>query len=277
LTRSELTQRVRLLPFVSCLFVASCGARSPLPLPLVVSSDGDDDARGSGEGSGGTRPEPPEAAGGAGGSPPAEPLPRLCVFDYDLTLSAHRCSDLDASSSEHFCRENTCDTYGWYSRCLARDARAAVAECVVRGAFIGIASHANADACWHDKVLPIVAERQFPELTESPAYGATSGAIRYPRLDVRENWNCEDCAYTMDGAVGKASGIRRVMRHYGLDPALAADRARVTFWDDTPSNVTAVQNEMPEARAVLVPRFTHRGEDGGCGIRREDIERGWSE
>lgn len=237
----------------------------------------DDDSRGGGEAaSGGAPGEQPGAAGGAGGSPSSDG-PRVCVFDYDLTLSAHLCPELDDEPSRYFCRENTCDTYGWYSQCLARDAREAVAECVRRGAFIGIASHANADACWQDKVLPVVAERQFPEFTESPAYGADSGPLRYPRIDVRANWNCDDCAYTMDGGLSKPNGIRRVMRHYGLDPSSAVDRARVIFWDDTPSNVTAVENEMPEARAVLVPRFSNRGEDGGCGIRREDIELGWAE
>lgn len=268
---------VRLL-LLFWLLVAGCGARTPLPLPLAVTGErDDDDGQGSADdGAGGTRSGAQGGAAGTAGSGAAEAGPRLCVFDYDLTLSTHLCSELEADASDHFCRENVCDTYGWYSQCLAPAAREAVAECVARGAFIGIASHANADACWSDKVLPIVAERQFPEFTESPAYGATSGALRYPRIDVRANWNCEDCAYTMDGSVSKPNGIRRVMRHYGMDPSLAADRARVVFWDDTPSNVTAVEREMPEVRGVLVPRFSNRGEDGGCGMRREDIELGWA-
>jgi hypothetical protein len=266
---------------VLSLLLASCGARSPLPL------ESDGAARSGDRGSGGTSSAGSDAPGGAGATPagdagaagattPVASRPALCVFDYDLTLSAHQCAELDDGGS-YFCRENTCDTYGWYSQCLSRHARAAVAECVARGAYIGIASHANADACWHDKVLPIISEQQFPEFTESAAYGAESGDLRYPRVDVRANWNCEDCAYTMDGNVSKSNGIRRIMRHYGMDPSLAKDRERVIFWDDTPSNITAVEHEMPEARSVLVPRFTDHGGDGGCGIRQEDIVRGWAE
>jgi hypothetical protein len=66
------------------------------------------------------------------------------------------------------------------------------------------------------------------------------------------------------------------MRHYGLDPELAADRARVIFWDDEPGNVNAVRSELPEARAILVPRFGSHGSEGGCGIRHEDIVAGWA-
>lgn len=203
--------------------------------------------------------------------------PRLCVFDHDLTLSSHNCADT-ADNAAYHCRENQCDTYGWYPQCLAKDARAAVAECVQRHAYVGIASKADVDYCWSDKVLPIVAEQQFPELTGASLTEFDSGVpIDYPAIDDRSNWNCDDCAYTMDGSLSKPEGIRRVMRHFGLDPTLASDRARVIFWDDTPENINDVRVQLPEVRAVLVPRFTNSGVDGGCGITRREIDAGWAE
>jgi len=221
------------------------------------------------------RPVRKDAPDDAAPAAPATSAPRLCVFDYDLTLSSNRCDGAQGDPALS-CRENACITYDWYSQCLGLAAREAVAECVRRGAYIGIASHANADYCWADKVQPIIAERQFPELLDAPGYANPARAPSYPALDVRENWNCEDCAYTMDGGVSKPVGIQRVMRHYGMDPSLAADRARVIFWDDEPGNVQAVERELPEARAVLVPRFGSHGSHGGCGIRREDIAAGWA-
>lgn len=253
---SALRRRFALVSACSAVLLAGCGSRSALSL-LV---DG---------------PGPSGGASGAAGSTSVEPLPRLCVFDYDLTLSSHLCPETDGSQA-YFCRENACDTYGWFSQCLGIRARAAVAECVRRGAYIGIASHAAVDPCWADKVLPILSQRQFPELTESPAYARAGQAFSYPAIDVRENWNCESCAYTMDGGLSKPNGIRRIMRHYGLDPSRAADRARVIFWDDTPSNISAVALELPEARGVLVPRFTSNGADGGCGLTDADIAAGWA-
>lgn len=214
-------------------------------------------------------------------APPAPPPkdPRLCVFDYDLTLSSHACAETEGNPA-FYCRMNVCDTYGWYPQCLAVAARAAVAECVRRGAYIGIASKADVDYCWTDKVLPIISQDQFPELVRPPWNGdvaADAGPpIIYPALDDRAQWNCDDCAYTMDGALGKPEGIRRVMRHYGLDPNLAEDRARVIFWDDTAHNIADVRAQIPEARAILVPSFTGAGVDGGCGITQAEIDAGWA-
>lgn len=212
-----------------------------------------------------------EAAGTR--APPKDP--RVCVFDYDLTLSSHNCPDTEGKA-EYFCRENACDTYGWYPQCLAVGARAAIAECVRRGAFIGIASKAMVDYCWSDKVLPIVSQHQFPELTGNAVAADAAAPISYPQIDERSNWNCDDCAYTMDGSLGKPDGIRRVMRHYGLDPDLAEDRARVIFWDDTKANITDVEAAMPEVRSVLVPSFTGNGVDGGCGMTQAEIDAGWA-
>lgn len=235
----------------------SCGARTGLPLtdPAPVAEHGPTKTSDSAKGS--------DAA--------AEPM--LCVFDYDLTLSSHGCSELEADP-EHFCRQNTCGTYGWFDQCLGQDARAAVAKCVAEHAYIGISSHASADACWQDKVLPIISQEQFPEWTHSEAYGKSSG-FAYPALDDRNNWNCEDCAYTMDGSVSKSQGIGRIMRHYGMDPTKSADQARVIFWDDTPENITDVNTNLPKVRAIVVPRFGTGGADGGCGITKAEIDEGW--
>ena len=216
---------------------------------------------------------PADASAAPSQPPPKEP--RVCVFDYDLTLSSHKCPATEANP-DYFCRVNTCDTYGWYPQCLAISARAAIAECVRRHAYIGIASKATVDYCWADKVLPIISQQQFPELTDAPPDLDAAAPIAYPAIDVRSNWNCDDCAYTMDGALGKPEGIRRIMRHYGLNPRLAEDRARVIFWDDTAANVTDVEMQLPEVRAVLVPSFTGAGVDGGCGITQREIEAGWA-
>lgn len=220
---------------------------------------------------------PASGSGGAGASPAngETPLPRLCVFDYDLTLSSNACPATEGQVALH-CRENVCDTYGWYPQCLGISARAAVARCVTEGAFIGIASHAEVDACWNDKVTPILTEQQFPELTSSPDYANPASPLAYPALDDRTQWNCETCAYQMTGALAKPDGISRVMRHYGLDPGNPIDRARVLFWDDTPENISAVQQTMPEVRAILVPRNGPTGAEGGCGITEAEIEAGWA-
>lgn len=255
LVASAFRARLLALGVAFGLALAGCGSRSALALL-------EDE-----QGSGGT-------GAGTGGSTSADQAPLLCVFDYDLTLSSHLCPD--AKGPAYFCRENTCDTYGWFSQCLGKSARAAVAECVRRGAFIGIASHAGVDNCWVDKVVPVVTQRQFPEFLDSPKYAAKGDPLGYPAIDVRSNWNCEDCAYTMDGGVSKPNGIRRIMRHYRLDPERAADRKRVIFWDDTPSNITAVQAALPEARAVLVPRFSGDGANGGCGLTDADIAAGFA-
>ena len=201
--------------------------------------------------------------------------PRLCVFDYDLTLSSHHC-EATAGVDGYACRINTCGTYGWYGQCLGLRARYAVAQCVARGAYIGIASHAPVDDCWEDKVIPILTDSQFPELTTSPHYDARGPIWAYPALDDRSHWNCADCAYQMDGTLSKPDGIRRIMVHYGLDPGRATDRARVIFWDDTQENIDAVRTELPEARAVLVPRHGLTGAEGGCGIAQAQVGSAWS-
>jgi hypothetical protein len=216
-----------------------------------------------------------EVQGSQASAGPQNERPRaLCVFDYDLTLSSNACEQTDGDEA-YFCRQNICSTYGWYGQCLGVAAQQAVAECVERGAFIGIASHADADGCWVDKVLPVVEQQQFPEFTNSRRYDNPDASWSYPRIDDRNNWNCDNCAYTMDGGVSKPEGIRRIMRHYGLDTESPEDRARVIFWDDTPDNIVAVNIELPEAHAIEVPRFTPSGADGGCGLTKKDIKNGW--
>jgi hypothetical protein len=147
---------------------------------------------------------------------------------------------------------------------------------VDNGAYIGIASHAEVDQCWDDKVLPILSEEQFPSLTESLHYNNPTAAWQYPKLDDKNNWNCLGCAYHMNSSIDKPEGVRRVMTHYGLDPNSPTDRARVIFWDDSPTNVNAMISQMPEARTILVPRVQETGEDGGCGVTPQNIEDGWT-
>jgi hypothetical protein len=147
---------------------------------------------------------------------------------------------------------------------------------VAREAYFGIASHASADLCWEDKIAPMVVENQFPELTGSPHYDNPDSPIGYPALDDRDNWNCLDCAYHMDSGLDKPEGIRRVMRHYGLDPEDLVDQARVIFWDDEPDNIYAVLADLPCTTAVLVPRHGRSGSAGGCGITAAAIDEGWA-
>jgi hypothetical protein len=206
---------------------------------------------------------------------PALPVANvLCIFDYDLTLSSHAC-ELTEGMSDSFCRQNTCPTYGWYDQCLGAAAREAVAECVNRGAFIGIASHAGVDECWSDKVTPAALEGQFPALTDSPRYGTPSAPdFAYPALDVRANWNCPNCAYHMVPDAFKPNLIGSIMAHYGLDKTSPEDQARVIFWDDSPANITDVNGALPEVHTITVARHGS-GEAGGCGLTAEDIEAGW--
>ncbi len=227
-----------------------------------------------GGGAGGPDAAGPDAMPDAG--PDAGPVPFLCVFDYDLTLSSHLCPATDGDPEMH-CRTTVCDTYGWFDQCLGLNARDAVAACVSRDAMIGIASHANVDNCWDDKVTPILGEMQFPEWTGSPRYAATGLDWHYPALDDRTHWNCPDCAYTMNGSVAKSESVSWVMRHYGLDPASPVDRARVIFWDDTPGNIQDVRDQLPEVHSILVPRNGATGQEGGCGITTVEIEQGWAE
>jgi len=207
---------------------------------------------------------------------PRSAEPTLCVFDYDLTLSSNKCA-ATVDRPEMHCRVPRCATYDWHGQCLGVDAREAIAECVRRGAWVGIASHADADTCWSDKVTPMVSQRQFPEWTESSRYDSTGEGWRYPALDDRANWNCRDCAYNMDGSVPKPEGIARAMRHYGLNPASATDRSRVIFWDDSTANIKAVRSALPGVTAVRVPRNASSGSKGGCGITQAQIDEGWRE
>ena len=197
--------------------------------------------------------------------------PLLCVFDYDLTLSSHACAQTEDNPAYH-CRTNECGTYSWNDQCLGVAARDAVAVCVERGAAIGIASHADADKCWADKVVPIVKENQFPELLASAADDGENAAVAYPAIDNRDNWNCETCAYQMNPSLSKPDGIARIMRHYGMTPDSPEHRVRVIFFDDSPSNVAAVREAMPGARVIPIPRNGDKGGEGGCGITAAEIE-----
>jgi hypothetical protein len=196
----------------------------------------------------------------------------LCVFDYDLTLSTHACA-----LPQSWCRVNACITYDWYEQCVSDEARRAVAICVERGAFIGIASHASVDACWADKVTPIAQQMQLPELTSAARYGAGGLDFAYPRVDARQSWNCDDCAYHMDSESSKPQLIAKIMRHYAMDPSDAAARAQVILWDDTRDNITATERDMPEVTTVQVQQNVDGDPDsGGCGIRAADIQAGWA-
>jgi hypothetical protein len=235
----------------------------------MAAAAGDSKAGQSGESAGLGGSAGGSTAGGAG-RPAASGI--LCVFDYDLTLSTHACGE-----TQSWCRVNTCITYDWYEQCISDEARRAVATCVERGAFIGIASHASVDACWTDKVSPIVEQMQLPELTSAARYAASALDFAYPPVDVRQSWNCDDCAYHMDSTSSKPQLIAKIMRHYAMDPNAAGARAHVILWDDMLDNIIVTERDMPEVTTVHV----HQNVDGnpslgGCGIREADIQAGWA-
>jgi hypothetical protein len=216
-------------------------------------------------------------SGGSAGTSAGPALPPkasgvLCVFDYDLTLSTNNCP-----TSQFDCRTNKCLTYNWYQQCMSSGARHAIQVCVERGAFVGIASHATVDLCWDDKVTPIIAQEQFPALTGAVRYDNAKTDFSYPKLDLRANWNCDTCAYHMNGGFSKPQLISKVMAHYGMDPSNAADRAEVIFWDDLPDNITKTNADMPEVHTVHVhENIDGQPNSGGCGILESDVTAGWA-
>jgi hypothetical protein len=211
-------------------------------------------------GSAGAALDPPKASG------------LLCVFDYDLTLSTNKCA-----KEQYDCRTNTCLTYNWYEQCMSTGAKHAIRECVERGAYIGIASHASVDLCWDDKVAPVISQEQFPDLTSAARYDNPKTDFAYPKIDMRSNWNCDTCAYHMNGAFSKPQLISKVMAHYKLDPSKASDRAKVIFWDDLPDNITKTNADMPEVHTVHVhENIDGQPNSGGCGILDSDVTAGWA-
>jgi hypothetical protein len=201
----------------------------------------------------------------------------LCVFDYDLTLSSHACPATLRAPDHNVCRRNadTCPTYGWFDQCLAVSAREAVAECVRRGAYIGLASHSIFEGCWEDKIASIFTPELFPELFASVHYASSGTDFSYPDLLDRANYNCDDCAYQIRGE-SKSALIRRVMTHYGLDPSDPADQRRVAFWDDDMNNTNNVVTELPGVVTVKVPVLGDPAAREGCGIGPAEIEEAWS-
>ncbi len=90
----------------------------------------------------------------------AQEKPWLCVFDYDLTISSNKC-ELTEGKAEYHCLTTSCFTYTWKDQCLGIMAKEAIATCVERNAYIGIASHATVDDCWEGKVIAILRDTQF--------------------------------------------------------------------------------------------------------------------
>jgi hypothetical protein len=160
---------------------------------------------------------------------------------------------------------------------MSNGARHAIQVCVERGAYIGIASHASVDGCWNDKVSVMITQDQFPALTGAARYDNPKTDFSYPKLDKRSNWNCDDCAYHMNGAFSKPQLISKIMTHYGLDPKQPSDRAKVIFWDDLPDNITKTNADMPEVHTVHVhENIDGQPNSGGCGIQESDVTAGWA-
>ena len=202
----------------------------------------------------------------------------LCVFDYDLVLSSHSCSQTMSMPTEYLCRTNACTTYAWHDQCLSTAAHAAIAECVRHGAYIGIASHSQFDACWNDKVIQTLTRAAFPEFFSSIHYNKSGTDFSYPAIDDRANWNCDTCAYHFDGMIkgSKAALIRKVMAHYGLSPASKADQSRVVYWEDDPAFLDDVRTNLPNAQAIAVASTNPASNGAGCGIQAANVSAGWA-
>ncbi len=202
----------------------------------------------------------------------------LCIFDYDLVLSSHSCEQTTSMPTEYLCRTNACTTSSWRDQCLATGARAAIAECVRHGAYIGIASHSNFDECFNDKVIETLTPAAFPELFSSIHYDKSGTDFSYPAIDERANWNCDTCAYHFDGAIGesKIKLIGKVMAHYGLSPTSAADRSRVLYWDDDPKHREDVGTNLPNVTTGAVTSTDPARAGAGCGIQVADISAAWA-
>jgi hypothetical protein len=202
----------------------------------------------------------------------------LCVFDYDLVLSSHSCSQTMSMPTEYLCRTNACTTYAWHDQCLGTAAHAAIAECVRHGAFIGIASHSQFDECWNDKVIQTLTPARFPELFSSIHYDKAGTDFSYPAIDDRANWNCDTCAYHFDGMTkgSKAALIRKVMAHYGLSPTSKADQSRVVYWEDDPAFLDDVRTNLPGAHPIAVTSTNPASNGAGCGIQATNVSAGWA-
>ncbi|MGL1903441.1 MAG: hypothetical protein OCC49_14985 [Fibrobacterales bacterium] len=203
----------------------------------------------------------------------------LCIFDYDLTLSSHKCPATD-DKEEYHCFNYSSDNnvYNWDPRyqCLGVKAREAIARCVDNGAFIGINSHAALEVGYEDKISHLIDDNHFPEFLQSDHYDNASKEWSYPKINDKANWNCETCAYHMDHNSYKPDVNDKIMRAYGMDPDNAEDRMRVIFWDDSESNIEHI-TESGEVHPVYIPRL-NGGTDpnaGGCGITDALIEEGW--
>jgi hypothetical protein len=202
----------------------------------------------------------------------------LCIFDYDLVLSSHSCAQTTSMPTEYLCRTNACTTYAWHDQCLATGAHAAIAECVRHGAYIGIASHSEFDACWNDKVIQTLTPAAFPELYSSIHYDKPGTDFSYPAIDDRKSWNCDTCAYHFDGIVkgSKAALIRKVMAHYGLSPSSKADQSRVVYWEDDPNFIQDVHTNLPNVATIAVASTNPASDGKGCGIQPANVTAGWS-
>jgi hypothetical protein len=202
----------------------------------------------------------------------------LCVFDYDLVLSSHACAQTMSMPTTYLCRTNSCTTSNWRDQCLATAAQLAIAECVRHGAYIGITSHSNFDACFNDKVIETLTPAAFPEFFSSIHYNKTGTDFSYPAIDDRANWNCATCAYHFDGIIGgsKATLIRKVMAHYGLSPTSRADQSRVVYWDDDPALRDEVRSNLPNAHLITVASTNPAMAGAGCGIQAANVSAGWA-
>ena len=202
----------------------------------------------------------------------------LCIFDYDLVLSSHSCAQTTSKSTEYLCRTNDCTTYAWHDQCLATAAHEAIAECVRHGAYIGIASHSQFDACWNDKVIETLTPAKFPEFYSSIHYDKPGTDFSYPAIDDRTNWNCDTCAYHFDGMIkgSKAALIRKVMAHYGLSPDSETDQSRVLYWEDDPAFLEDVRTNLPKAHAIAVKSTNPASNGAGCGIQSANVSAGWT-
>lgn len=183
--------------------------------------------------------------------------PKLCVFDYDLTLSSHLCPGV---SDE----QKVCPTYEWDMQGISPHAKDAIKRCIAEGAYVGILSLASID-CFKTKIPALL--DKVPELKD-----LLSPDGKKVDISSIEQWNQSEGPFHFEPQADKAKDIDRIMRFYGLKPVI--DDHLVIFWDDEPYNISRMKKKRPKINSVELSRISNNPHSG-CGIKLEDIDEGF--
>jgi hypothetical protein len=179
----------------------------------------------------------------------------LCIFDYDLTLSAHQCPGI-ADDTE------VCETYGWRLEGMSTHARTAITRCIEEGANVGILS-ASPALCLSQKITHLV--KEVPEILSLT-----------PDIKDFSNWNLDPGPFWMSNLTQdqKPKYIDQIMKFYNLTPG--EDDKFIIFFDDDSKNIEDMSKLRPQINSVKIDRNINSSEVSGCGVSLENIEEGFS-